>query len=65
MKKKEVQVEITAPKMKTVAFTIKGTAPYVQNKFSQKAKEMMRKTQEAGAASKAKTRAQRRRRKSK
>lgn len=54
MIKKAEQVEITPPKMKTVAFKIKGTAPFVQNKFSQKAKEMMRKTQEAGAASKVK-----------
>jgi len=31
-------VEITAPKMETVMIRIKGTSPYVQNKFSKKQK---------------------------
>lgn len=54
MKKATKQVEITAPDMEIVGFTIVGTAPYVQNKFSQKAKDMMRAAQEAGPKKKAK-----------
>ena len=39
---------ITKPKFETVAFTIRGTAPYVANKFSAEAREKMRATQVAG-----------------
>lgn len=43
---------ITAPKILVAAFLIRGTAPYVQNRFGQKAMEMMRTAQEAGPAGK-------------
>ena len=42
-------VTITAPNFKTVEITIRGTAPYVQNAFSKKAREMMREKQAAGS----------------
>lgn len=45
-------VEITAPKMETVAIHIKGTSPYVQNKFSQKAKNAIHEKQAAGLRAK-------------
>lgn len=40
---------IPAPKFETVAFKLVGTAPYVQNKFSQEARDMMKAKQEAGS----------------
>ena len=43
------EVTIAAPNFQTAAFRIRGTAPYVQNKFSAKAKEMIRTNQEAGS----------------
>ena len=43
---------ITPPKFRTALFRIQGTAPYVQNKFSTKAKQMMHDTQEAGSTAK-------------
>lgn len=51
-------VTITAPNFKTVEITIRGTAPYVQNAFSKKAREIMRAKQAEGstAASKGKKR---------
>ncbi len=52
---KEVEkktVQITAPAFESAIFTIVGTAPYVQNKFSNKAKEMMRQKHIAGSAAK-------------
>lgn len=45
---------IKEPKFEIARFKIVGTAPYVQNKFSQKAREQMRKTQEGGSTSKSK-----------
>lgn len=45
-------VNIKAPNFKTATFLIKGNAPYVQNKFSAKAKEQMKATQEAGSSGK-------------
>lgn len=42
-------VVISPPNIKQVSFGIIGTAPYVQLKFSEKAKEQIRATQEAGA----------------
>jgi len=42
-------VSIAPPNFQTAVFKIRGTAPYVQNKFSQKAREMMRETQEGGS----------------
>ena len=45
---------ITAPKMQTAKFRIIGSAPYVQNKFSAKARDQMRATQEGGSTSRGK-----------
>jgi len=45
-------VIIGPPNFQTAEFLIRGTAPYVQNKFSQKAKEMMHDAQEAGQTGK-------------
>lgn len=47
-------VTITAPDMRVIELTIKGTAPLVINKFSAKAKEMMMATQMAGSTAKSK-----------
>lgn len=44
-------IQIAAPNLQTILFVIRGTAPYVQNKFSQKAREMMKAKQEAGSVS--------------
>ncbi len=41
-------VSIKAPNFQTAVFRIVGTAPYVQNKFSQKAREQMKEKQQAG-----------------
>ena len=49
-----MELTIKAPNFMTAAFRIKGTAPYVQNKFSQKAREQMRDTQEAGSTARSK-----------
>jgi len=43
---------ITPPKFQTAEFRIIGVAPYVQNKFSAKARHMMRASQEAGSTGK-------------
>ena len=45
-------VTISPPNFQTGCFRIKGTAPYVQNKFSAKARQEMHGTQEAGSTSK-------------
>lgn len=47
-------VSIKPPNFQTAIFRIVGTAPYVQNKFSQKAREQMRATQEAGSTARSK-----------
>lgn len=47
-------VEIKPPNLQTIAVEIEGTAPYVQNKFSDKAREKMRLAQEGGSTSKGK-----------
>ena len=44
------EVVIKPPKFETVTFRIVGTAPYVQNKFSQKAREAMHAKHVAGQA---------------
>lgn len=49
---KEQGLVIAPPNFAVVAFGIVGQAPYVQNKFSAKALEMMRRKQEAGSTSK-------------
>ena len=41
---------IAPPKFEVAGFRIVGVAPYVQNKFSEKALRMMREKQEAGSA---------------
>lgn len=43
---------IPAPKIETAAFAINGTAPYVQHKFSQKAKQQMLAAQQEGTKAK-------------
>lgn len=43
---------ITAPDFRTAEFTIKGTAPYVQLKFAEKAKNAMKAKMEAGSQAK-------------
>lgn len=48
------EISIAPPKMEVAIFEIVGTTPYVQHAFSQKAREMMRATQEAGRKSKSK-----------
>ncbi len=54
----QVAVSITRPNLQTLSFGIVGTAPYVQNRFSQKAGEAMKEKQMAGStAKKGKTRA--------
>lgn len=45
----KLEVAIPAPNFQTAAFLIRGIAPYVQNKFSQKAREQMREKQEKGS----------------
>lgn len=48
----EQHLAISAPNIEVAAFKIVGTAPYVQAKFSQKAKAMMHETQAAGSTAK-------------
>jgi len=50
--KKSAHVTILPPKFSTVAITIEGTTPYVQNKFSHKAMEKIREKQQAGSTAK-------------
>jgi hypothetical protein len=45
-------VAIPAPNFSTVVFTLIGTAPYVQHKFSQKGREAYKASQEAGSKKK-------------
>jgi hypothetical protein len=49
-----VPVTIKPPDFKRIALNIKGTAPLVINRFSQKAMEIMREAQEAGSTAKSK-----------
>lgn len=51
---KQQEVAIKPPKFETVAFEIVGTAPYVQNKFSVKAKQEIIDTQKAGSTARGK-----------
>ena len=50
--KKVESITISPPNFKVGVFTIRGTSMLVQNKFSAKAKEQIRITQEAGQAGK-------------
>jgi hypothetical protein len=54
MAKKEniAELVISPPSFTTASFKIRGTAPYVQNKFSQKALNQIKETQEAGSKAK-------------
>ena len=52
--KNDVGVVIKAPNFSTAEFKIVGTSPYVQNKFSAKARQTMKETQEAGTQSRSK-----------
>jgi hypothetical protein len=46
---KQEEVLIPKPNFKTIAFTIRGTTPYIQEQFSEKAKRvLMQKKEEAG-----------------
>ena len=49
---KEVKGQIPAPKFLVEEFLIRGTAPYVSNKFAQEAREMMREKQVQGSTGK-------------
>lgn len=51
-KKTENSLVITAPDIVTAQFSIVGTAPYVQNKFSRKAQNAIKEAQEAGSQAK-------------
>lgn len=46
---KQETLAISAPKFETIAFKIRGTAPFVQLRFGEKAKGTMRAKQEAGS----------------
>lgn len=43
------EVQITPPKLQTAEFLLIGTSPYVQQAFSQKAREQIKGIQEAGS----------------
>lgn len=47
-------VQIKAPNLQTTIFRIIGTSPFVQAKFSEKAKNQIRETQQAGSQAKSK-----------
>lgn len=48
-KTKNVTLVVSPPNFQVAQYSIRGISPYVQNKFSQKAKEMMMATQAAGS----------------
>jgi len=52
---KQESISISAPKLETIGFLIQGTAPFVQHKFSQKAKNQMLQAQMEGSKAKNKT----------
>lgn len=49
---KAAHVAIAAPRFRVAEFTIEGTAPYVQSRFSEKSLRLMHDTQEAGSTAK-------------
>ena len=49
---KSTQITIPPPNLQVVEFVIEGDAPYVQNKFSEKARNEMMETQKAGSTAK-------------
>ena len=54
MSKAATVVQISAPKIETAVFTIKGTAPFVQLRFSKKAMGLMMDKMAAGSTAKGK-----------
>jgi len=52
MQKQNTAVTISAPNFQIAGFRIRGITPYVQNKFSKKARQQMRDTQERGSTAK-------------
>ena len=46
-------VSIPAPNFQVAEFTVRGTAPYVQHRFGEKARRQIQATQEAGSKAKA------------
>lgn len=52
--RKSESVVIAAPEFRTAEFLIRGTTPYVQHRFSQKAQAAMHATQEQGSTAKSK-----------
>jgi hypothetical protein len=52
--KQAEMITVTAPDFRTVEFMIRGTSPYVQLRFSEKARLAIEATQKAGSAGKAK-----------
>lgn len=52
MAKRAEVTEVTPPNMEVIHATIRGTAPYVQNKFSKKARDEIAATQRAGSTAK-------------
>lgn len=53
-KEQITNVTISPPKFELVTFTLRGSAPYVSNNFSEKARAEMRQKQEAGSTAKSK-----------
>lgn len=53
-KAKSQEIVVAPANFQTMLVTIRGTAPYVQHKFSDKARKMMREKQEAGSTGNAK-----------
>ena len=51
-KKEQETISISRPNFETIKVKIRGNTPYCQNKFSEKAKQQMKETQEAGAKGK-------------
>ena len=51
-KSQQIKVNITAPNMQTAAIRIVGTSPYVQNKFSEKARAILHGQHAAGSQNK-------------
>lgn len=52
MAKEQQAISIPAPRMPVVELTIRGTAPYVQNAFSQKARQQLHDKHAAGSTAK-------------
>lgn len=52
----DLPVTIPAPRLVTVLFRIQGVAPYVQHKFSEKARRIIMETQMAGSQARSKRR---------